>query len=498
VFGVELPAKDKVDESVEAESLSTQEKTRPKKILEIPLDDDGYMVDQVQAEFIVRCLERAEKEGFDEIILSIDTFGGVVFSAREIAEKLLQTTIPTTAYVKTKAISAGTFIAYACDTIVMNRLTTMGDAQMIIPQADGGIEEAPEKYVTVYRSDWEKSCEENKRSFDLARGYFEIDVEVLLIEVEGKKEYITRTNYEHRYGKLEENAQPKIEEIICPKGQLLTLTSSKAQRLGIATEYESYNDFLKQNYDISAAQVTKFEMTMNDNILRFLGTNSWIFVILTLVGLNGIYMEIKAPGIGISGFMALVCFVLVFGSRFLLGTASTFELMIFVVGIFLCLFEIFATPGVGVVGLSGIACMFLALVLASLPPFEGTLPSYEFHWNWIKTLSLQVGIAFVVSLVLFLIFLPTFFKSPLMQKRLGQMEFAVEKGYVVDTTSGQGYEGQEGVALGDLRPSGKVELSDGRKVDVVSDSGYVDEGTPVKVSVIDGNVIHVRRINNHA
>ena len=31
------------------------------------MHDDGHMVDQVQADFIIRCLERAEEEGFDEI-----------------------------------------------------------------------------------------------------------------------------------------------------------------------------------------------------------------------------------------------------------------------------------------------------------------------------------------------------------------------------------------------------------------------------------------------
>ena len=177
------PAAESPNETNETEEVSTvetdeagpeeTETSETSRIMVIRLSDDGkYFVDQVQAEFIIEAIERAEEEGYDRIILKIDTYGGVVMSARDIAERLIRSRLPTTAYVETKAISAGIFIAWACDEIVMQEHTTIGDAQMVFQNMEGKIEEAPEKMVTVYRSDWKKSSTAKNRSFALAQGFF--------------------------------------------------------------------------------------------------------------------------------------------------------------------------------------------------------------------------------------------------------------------------------------------------------------------------------------
>ncbi len=52
--------------------------------------------------------------------------------------------------------------------------------------------------------------------------------------------------------------------------------------------------------------------------------------------------------------------------------------------------------------------------------------------------------------------------------------------------------GRDGVALTALRPAGKIEI-DGRRVDVVSESGYVDKGDAVVVVQASGSRVVVRR-----
>jgi len=86
-----------------------------KTMIVILSDEDQYMVDQVQADFIVDSLDRAEHEGYERVVIQLETNGGIVFAARKITERLLRMKIPTIAYVKDRAFSAGVFIAWACD-----------------------------------------------------------------------------------------------------------------------------------------------------------------------------------------------------------------------------------------------------------------------------------------------------------------------------------------------------------------------------------------------
>jgi len=52
--------------------------------------------------------------------------------------------------------------------------------------------------------------------------------------------------------------------------------------------------------------------------------------------------------------------------------------------------------------------------------------------------------------------------------------------------------GKRGVARGDLRPAGIVEI-DGRRYDVVSQGGLIEPGTAVEVIEVEGNRVVVKR-----
>ncbi|MBD3314305.1 MAG: serine protease [Chitinivibrionales bacterium] len=53
--------------------------------------------------------------------------------------------------------------------------------------------------------------------------------------------------------------------------------------------------------------------------------------------------------------------------------------------------------------------------------------------------------------------------------------------------------GKEGTALTALRPSGKAKI-EGKRYDVVSGGDYVDAGAAIKVTIVDGNRIVVRKV----
>ena len=457
------------------------------KVMLIPVsDNDSYMVDETQAEFIIAALDRAETEGYDRVVLVIDTFGGLVFSAREMTERLLRMKVPVTAYVETKAISAGAFIAWACDEIVMQELTSLGNAQMIM-QTPEGIEAAPEKAVSVYRDDWQKASKVRGRSFDLARAFFDIDIELLRVGSEDSFEFTTRKAYD----RLAETERPPILEVICEAGELLTLNADEAAELGIATVATSLDDYLT-SIDADTRETETMDMSTNQEILRYLGANKWIFLILTLIGLNGLYMELKAPGFGVPGLTAVVCFTIVFGSRYFLGTADAFEMMLFVVGLLLCVAEIFVLPGFGVAGMLGLASIFTSLVLASLPDLGG-FPRFDWQWQMIADVAIPLFGSFALSVFTSIFILPVLFELPVAQRNLLPNEMRADQGFVMDTVPERNaLLGTHGVAEGSLRPAGKMRTDDGRFVDVVSDGVFIDGGTPVSVDRIEGNRVIVR------
>src|SRR4026207_467508 len=67
----------------------------------------------VVADYIEDAFAEAEKEGFDLVIITLDTPGGLDISMREIVQTLLNSSIPSVVYVSpegARAASAGTFI----------------------------------------------------------------------------------------------------------------------------------------------------------------------------------------------------------------------------------------------------------------------------------------------------------------------------------------------------------------------------------------------------
>jgi membrane-bound serine protease (ClpP class) len=66
-------------------------------------------------------------------------------------------------------------------------------------------------------------------------------------------------------------------------------------------------------------------------------------------------------------------------------------------------------------------------------------------------------------------------------------------GYVSAPEGDHRWLGRSGTAVSPLRPAGIAEI-DGTRVDVVSDGGFVDVGTTIEVTRVDGNRIVVRRL----
>ncbi|MEE8410749.1 MAG: NfeD family protein, partial [Myxococcota bacterium] len=171
-------------------------------------------------------------------------------------------------------------------------------------------------------------------------------------------------------------------------------------------------------------------------------------------------------------------------------------LLIFAIGIVLLAVEVFAVPGFGVVGVVGFACVAVSMVMALVQldiPWE---VSWELGymqaviWDATVRLSLMM-IAAVVATVGFGKYLP---KTSFGKHMILATATSADAGYVSQAPEEGDLLGKRGTAIGDLRPAGIAEF-EGKRVDVVSQGGFIDKKSAVEVVQVDGNRIVVKVIN---
>jgi membrane-bound serine protease (ClpP class) len=110
------------------------------RVLAIEFDND---VNPVTRDYVEENLQRAADEGYDAVVILLDTPGGLVSSMEDIVQAELASTVPVIVYVSpagAEATSAGAFIAQAGDLLAMAPQTTIGSSTPV----GGGGEDLPE------------------------------------------------------------------------------------------------------------------------------------------------------------------------------------------------------------------------------------------------------------------------------------------------------------------------------------------------------------------
>ena len=151
-------------------------------------------------------------------------------------------------------------------------------------------------------------------------------------------------------------------------------------------------------------------------------------------------------------------------------------IVLFITGIAFIFIEIFV-PG-GIFGLGGALAIFGSLFLC----FRD-YPSIAFY-------ALLLELVFAgIAIVLALKFLPKtkFGKYVILSKKEDENEGFVSYDSLDDIKD------KEGIALTLLRPAGKAKIN-GKKFDVVTEGGYVQKNEKVKVVMVSGKKIVVRKI----
>jgi len=231
--------------------------------------------------------------------------------------------------------------------------------------------------------------------------------------------------------------------------------------------------------------VVAVESNWAEDLVGFL-THPAISSLLLAVGIFGLIAEVKAPGWGVGGTIALVCLGVFFGSHYLVHLAEWDEVFLFVAGVGLLVAELFFIPGFGVVGLAGLLCIVGSLLLTQMGSFE--LWSLEEFAGLVSRLTLSLAAAIGLA-ALFLRSLPRIgaFNRLVLQ---GQTPSA--EGYVAASTAhDRELVGQEGTTLTYLRPVG-VGLFGGKRLDVIAEGEFIEADKPIRIVAAHGNRILVR------
>ncbi len=449
-------------------------------------------IDRFQSVLVQRGVERALREEFDYLVLDIDTFGGRVDSALEIANALGGATgVTTVAYVgntprgRGVSWSAGALIAFASNEIYLAPGTSIGAASPVL-QGPEGQEAANEKTVSAIRGQMAALAERNGHPPAVARAM--VDASVVLTAVEVNGELTLLSAQELAALESDESVEFSRGEIVSEEGKLLTLTSGEMERYGISKGSPPTREALGGT--LGVPDFTVMEPSATDRVVSVL-TSSGFTSLLILAGLVALFMEITSPGFGLPGAVALTAFATLFASNLLLGRAGSLEIILFVLGVGLLIFEIFVIPGFGVAGITGLIALAVSLIL-SLQRF--VIPEFSYQWEILgRNVLLVVGS--LLGAVLGALLLAMLVKNTRLFSRLALAESQeASAGYTAQEESvSKRYLNREGAAETTLRPAGKVRLGD-EVLPAESEGSFIEKGAPVRVVRVDGNRLVVREV----
>lgn len=200
-----------------------------------------------------------------------------------------------------------------------------------------------------------------------------------------------------------------------------------------------------------------------------------VMMIILAVGLLGLIIELLSPGIGIAAIVGLGCFATFFGTYMHQGSAGMFEVFLFIVGSILIVFEILL-PTLGILGIIGIILVIVSIVTA-IPDLNDAI-------------LILVGSLSITGIALWVLF--RFFGWKVTWNRvILRTVQSNEEGYT-SSKNRKTLLNQVGTTLTPLRPSGFAKFGD-QKEDVVSEGESIPSGVKVKVILVEGSRVVVKR-----
>jgi membrane-bound serine protease (ClpP class) len=411
----------------------------------------------------------AESLKADYIIIHLNTYGGRVDVADSIRTKILNSKIPVLVFIDNQAISAGSLISIAADSIYMRPGGSIGAATIVSQTGEA----LPDKYQSFMRSTMRATA-----------------------EAHGKDTIIRGNDTILKWFRDPHIAESMVDPRIVVKGvidsgKVLTLTADEAMKVGYCEGIAQNIPEVLKLAGIKNYELKEYKPTALEDIIGFL-LSPVVHIILIILIIGGIYFELQTPGIGFPLAVAILAASLYFAPLYLEGLAQNWELVIFIVGVILIALEIFVIPGFGITGASGIILVITGLTLAlvdnNIFKFDGLGAMDKVFKAFLLVIG-SIAIAFLLSIYLS----KKLFTSSIFKGFALEATQQLSEGYVSFDSHQKELIGKLGTAYTVLRPSGKVEIEK-EIYDARSDIGFIEKGATVKVIRDEAGQLYVIKV----
>ena len=460
-------------------------------------------------EAVIRVVKDAVRKKATILFLQLECGGGDLQAARDLAQELREFKagddgIRIVAFIPDKAPDTAAVIALGCAEIVMSKrkdATTAGGDPA--PEAEFGDFEAAlgkanapgAPNVVLWVSSLRELAEAQGYPPVLIDGMLKRDIEIIRAHKQkerGVRRLMTDAEYQQDRDAKGEWVR---EDTIKPKGQLLKLSATRAEELGLARFTVDTRDpaDLYAKYGLDPAKVREAAPSALDRFAEFLKLPV-VTVLLVVFGFTGLILELKVPGTTVPGIVAALCFILVFWAHTQFsGQIAVLAGLLFVLGLILILLEVFVLPGIGAAGICGVLLMLAALGLVTFNEIPDTTDGWVKFGGRVATylvgMIASVGLAFLIAR-----FLPNIpYANRLMlippgDKPGAEVDFALPGAALAASLLGA-----VGTSVTVLRPAGTVRFGD-QFIDVVTEGGFVPAGARVQVVEVEGTRIVVKEV----
>ena len=410
------------------------------------IEIDGN-IEPLTADRIARGIDEARSNGASLVVIQLDTPGGLLESTREIVEEVLDSDIPVAVFVGpagARAASAGTFITAAANFAVMAPGTTIGAASPVA--SDGG--DIPSTLNRKISADTSAFI----RSIAQAR--------------DRNAEALENTVLKSTAYSAEEALELGVIDLIAPDMNSMldqlngrTTTTSTGQQVTFSAEGTS---------------VRQLDNTLLERALGIIVNPNVVFA-LFLIGGIALLIEVIVPGLAGPGILGVIFLGLAFVGFFNLpGSWLGVALIALSMGLF---YGETTAPGFGPFGAGGIVALVLGAVFLFgdfFSPSDVPEPSFMVNPIMIAIMTALVTVTWVFFI------------------RLAKNEGGTSSGF--QTEEAMLLEGQWGVAVSDIRPTGKVWVAN-EEWSASTDPGViVKEGDEIRVVGVYNEVLKIEKL----
>ncbi len=334
-------------------------------------------IDRSTVEILKDCIQKANNENSEAIILLLNTPGGGLQETFEIAEMINTSKIPIVGFVYpvgSAAWSAGTLILISTHIAAMSDYTIIGSAQPVEITIEGTKLVNDSKTINALVKWIETRAEMYGRNQTVVGKFITENLEL-------------NSTAAKEYGVIE-FVSSSIEQLLMEINGTKVITAN--------------GEIIIDTID---AQQIKYSPSLGIIFMKFF-SNPVLTSLLLIIGIFALIFGISSPGFGAEVFGVIAILLSIVGSGF---TISTLSIIFLIIGSVLLIIEIFATPGFGVIGIGGIITLLVGGIFL--------IPSYSTN-EWVISMDwINDAIILIVVVIIFIAIFFVFLLYKIIQAR---------------------------------------------------------------------------------